>query len=105
MPRVCGGPGLKDSQHYPPAFGRAFCRVFKQNRFRLYQAAASAECDDPQPNTELEFLLEHGFLREPLTDSAAWHDANLAPVLEYLETLGEALYAERVAQHAAVHGA
>ena len=30
--RVKGGKGLKDSQHYPPAFGSAIASLYKQHR-------------------------------------------------------------------------
>ena len=69
--------GLKMSQTYPAAFGRALCRVWDRHKADLMANIGARIVADAQLDLDV-----HGLLAAPLGDS--WDDARLNSVFEFL---------------------
>lgn len=80
---VHGTSKLKDSQAYPVPFGKAVYRLWARHRVELLsEAVERMDAFTASLNVEIEPVDLFG----PLPPEALWDDANLRPVLCYLQT-------------------
>eukprot|EP00969_Alexandrium_andersonii_P244800 10816945-Alexandrium_andersonii.AAC.1 len=72
--KVTGGPGLKQTQSYPPGFGRAVMQLYKKHAHALAVDANSMMRDASRVELNME---DFGYGNFTLSEKELWRDAKL----------------------------
>jgi hypothetical protein len=82
----CANSSTKESQHYPPAFGTAVSRLFRENSLTLGTDFASLRLRVAESSSHFDGNVFLALLQVPLpAGKEGWKDAALASVLDLLQ--------------------